>query len=297
MEKRRYNVAGHVFEAAIAGRIARNYEPFLYSGPEEPLFSLDITKSEDLAAVLGDAELVLRCNEEPPYLWIYRSDSPESGVDPVSVGFSLGGESPVGVLRMRMDGPSNCLYLAAGIPASEAETAVGNAVMLLYTRYVSSRDTLLIHSSTVVDRDGYGYAFLGKSGTGKSTHSRLWMENIGGTWLLNDDNPVVRVLEDGSVRIYGTPWSGKTPCYKNDSAPLRAIVDLEQAPFNGISRLPLLSSYMAFLPACSCIRWLPEGEEGVSRTVEKTVGIVACYHLKCLPDADAAFVCNKEVCK
>lgn len=295
MEKKRYNVAGHVFEAAVPGRIARNYEPFLYDGPEPALFSLELEKVEDLAGLIGGAELVMRCNDEPPYLWIYRSAAAPAGEDTVFVGFSLGVEKPAAILRMASAGSPDRLLIQSSIPFSEVETAVGNALMLLYTKSVSDKDTLLIHSSTVVDSDGFGYAFLGKSGTGKSTHSRLWMENIPGTWLLNDDNPVVRVLEDGSVRIYGSPWSGKTPCYKNQSAPLKAIVSLEQAPFNEIRKLQLLESYMAFLPSCSCVRWLPESEEGVSRAVEKTVGEVSCYTLKCLPDADAALVCNNEV--
>ena len=55
---------------------------------------------------------------------------------------------------------------------------------------------------------------LGKSGTGKSTHSRLWLKYIPDTKLLNDDNPAVRIMDNNTIMIYGTPWSGKTPCYK-----------------------------------------------------------------------------------
>jgi len=295
VEKKRYCVAGHVFEAGIPGRTARNYEPFVYDGPGESLFSLSIVASVDIRVMVSGAELVMKCNDEPPYLWIYRSISPGNGEDPVFVGFSLGEEAPSGVLKMSLEGKENVLYLSGELPSSEIETSVGNALMLLYTLYVSSLDTLLIHSSTVVDDAGNGYAFLGKSGTGKSTHSRLWMENIPGTWLLNDDNPVVRVMDDGSVRIFGSPWSGKTPCYKNLSAPLKGIVSLEQAPFNEIRGLSLLESYMSFLPSCSCIRWRPEAEDGVSSAVEKVVNAVRCFTLKCLPDAGAAFVSNKAI--
>ena len=96
--------------------------------------------------------------------------------------------------------------------------------------------------------------FLGRSGTGKSTHSRLWLESIEGTELLNDDNPVIRVT-DGQAFIYGTPWSGKTPCYKNEVLPLKAVVRLSQAPHNKIERLSPLQSYASLMPACSCMRW------------------------------------------
>ena len=63
---------------------------------------------------------------------------------------------------------------------------------------------------------------MGKSGTGKSTHSRLWLENVPGATLLNDDNPIVRLTLVGAI-VYGSPWSGKTPCYKNESAPLAGV--------------------------------------------------------------------------
>ncbi|MBO6066250.1 MAG: transposase, partial [Lachnospiraceae bacterium] len=84
---------------------------------------------------------------------------------------------------------------------------------------------LLMHASVTMHA-GKGYLFLGKSGTGKSTHSQLWINNIEGCELLNDDNPVLRVEDDGSVRVYGSPWSGKTPCYRNLDVPVGAIVDL-----------------------------------------------------------------------
>ena len=68
--------------------------------------------------------------------------------------------------------------------------ALDTAAMLQFTLYSCFRNTLLMHASVVKYR-GRGYAFLGKSGTGKSTHSRLWLENIPDTSLLNDDNPVL----------------------------------------------------------------------------------------------------------
>ena len=71
---------------------------------------------------------------------------------------------------------------------------------------------IAIHSSVLV-KDDFAVLCLGESGTGKSTHTRLWREHIDGAFLLNDDSPFLRV-EDGKVWAYGSPWSGKTPCYK-----------------------------------------------------------------------------------
>ena len=90
--------------------------------------------------------------------------------------------------------------------------------------------TVAIHTSTIACQ-GKAILFLGESGTGKSTHTRLWQEHIEGAALLNDDSPIIRII-DGKPWVYGSPWSGKTPCYKNESYPLAACVRLSQAPYN-----------------------------------------------------------------
>ena len=99
-----------------------------------------------------------------------------------------------------------------------------------------------------------GYLFLGKSGTGKSTHSQLWLKHIPGTELLNDDNPAVRLIND-EVIVYGTPWSGKTPCYKNKQVPIGAFVKLEQYPENIIRREPPLKAFATLLTSTSSMLW------------------------------------------
>ena len=92
--------------------------------------------------------------------------------------------------------------------------------------------SIAIHSSVIV-HSGRAVLFLGESGTGKSTHTRLWREHIPGAQLLNDDSPIVRVVE-GVPTVFGSPWSGKTPCYRNESYPIAAFVRLVQAPHNRI---------------------------------------------------------------
>ena len=82
--------------------------------------------------------------------------------------------------------------------------------MVLFAMASSVRSTALFHSA-VVSYQGKGYMFLGRSGTGKSTHASLWRRYIEGTELMNDDNPAVRIRPDGTAMVYGTPWSGKTP--------------------------------------------------------------------------------------
>lgn len=166
--------------------------------------------------------------------------------------------------------------------------------MLLYALFTAGRNTLLIHASVAV-KEGKGYVFLGKSGTGKSTHSRLWLNNIEGTRLLNDDNPVVRIEDNGEVMVYGSPWSGKTPCYRNEQATLGAVVRLSQAPHNAIRRLSGVQAYAALAPSASSMKWNRVMTDGLHKTLSGIIQSVGIYHLECLPDADAAYLCYNTV--
>lgn len=172
--------------------------------------------------------------------------------------------------------------------------AFDNSVMMCFALATARHDTLLFHASTVVWQ-GAAYLFLGVSGTGKSTHSRLWLEHIPDTWLLNDDNPVVRIDADGCIRVYGSPWSGKTPCYKNERMPVGAIVGLAQCPENRIRRLRPIEAYALLIGSISGKRWEKSIADGIHQTVERIVSRVALWHLDCLPDSDAARLCNTTV--
>lgn len=113
-------------------------------------------------------------------------------------------------------------------------------------------DTVLIHASCV-QRNGSGVAFLGHSGVGKSTHSRLWLEHVAGVSLLNDDQPAVRLI-NGEPYLYGTPWSGKTHCYKNERAKLNALFLMKQADKNEITDLSPFAAFQRLLAFCSMIQ-------------------------------------------
>lgn len=274
------------------------------------------------------------------------------------------------------------------------------------------RLSVAIHSSVILHR-GQAVLFLGESGTGKSTHTRLWREHIAGAELLNDDSPIVRIASEnpsapkqsgdhpgqgvpaehrtsGQTRDYpsektfhtgqttcatvenptfrqtpgrvaegsghvgqttgngllpadggtaspkeashevgeraaestsigaskeasssdeapekaseerpavlacGSPWSGKTPCYRNERYPIRAFVRLSQAPHNRIRRLRPLEAIGALLPSCPpAFAHDKELFDRVCATVSAMLTHVEVYHLECLPDAEAArLVCQ-----
>ncbi len=98
-------------------------------------------------------------------------------------------------------------------------------------------DTVLFHGS-VIAVDGEAYLFTAPSGTGKSTHTRLWREYFGErAFMVNDDKPLLRVCEDGRVIAYGTPWNGKHRLGTNIGVPLKGICVLAQAPENRIVKI------------------------------------------------------------
>lgn len=170
---------------------------------------------------------------------------------------------------------------------------LNNSMMLTYAFATANRQTVLFHSSVTV-LDDYAYMFLGKSGTGKSTHSSLWLKNFPQAHLLNDDNPVMRV-EDGKGYIYGTPWSGKTPCYRNLRYPIGALVQLKQAPYNKITRLAPIKAYSYMLPSISGMRWEKKLSEGIHFTENWIVSNLPVYFLECLPDDDAALLSHSVI--
>ncbi|MBR6304043.1 MAG: hypothetical protein IKR37_00255 [Paludibacteraceae bacterium] len=168
--------------------------------------------------------------------------------------------------------------------------AIDNAAMLIYAFRTVSLNTLLFHSSVTV-RDGKAYMFLGHSGTGKSTHSRQWLAAFEETWLLNDDNPVVRISESGEVRVYGSPWSGKTACYVAKDAPVQALVQLAQAPENKIERLRMTQAYPYILASVSGLKILPESMDAIYGSIARLLELCPVYRLECLPDTAAAQLC------
>ena len=170
---------------------------------------------------------------------------------------------------------------------------LNNALMLIFAFAGCQKDTLLIHAS-LVRQNGYGYAFIAKSGTGKSTQVSLWLRHIPGCDLMNDDNPIVRVI-NGEVFIYGGPWSGKTPCYRNVSYPLSGIVVLSQAPYNKIQRLSGIYAYAALVESISGKRWDERIADGLHQTENALASSVPVWHLECLPDEAAARLCCSNV--
>ena len=170
---------------------------------------------------------------------------------------------------------------------------LNNALMLIFAFAGSRIETLLIHAS-LVRQNGYGYAFIAKSGTGKSTQVSMWLRCLKGCDLMNDDNPIIRII-DGTPYIYGSPWSGKTPCYRNIKARLGAITRIDRAQTNSIERLAPIDAFASLLPSCSSMKWDSDIFNNLCDTITRLVETIGIYTLHCLPNKEAAEVCNKTI--
>lgn len=178
--------------------------------------------------------------------------------------------------------------------ASKACNVLSWLIMVAFGQACLLHQAILIHASVVACK-GKGFAFLGKSGTGKSTHSRLWLAHVEAAELLNDDNPAIRIENDGQVYVYGTPWSGKTACYKNMKVPLQGFVRLKQAPSNQLSYKKGMEALVCILPSCTAIRWNMRLFTLMTDTVEALVQKVCVAELACLPNEEAASLCYQKI--
>lgn len=136
----------------------------------------------------------------------------------------------------------------------------------------------LLHAA-VLDYLGEGYAFLGRSGAGKSTHSALWLKYLQSAKMVNGDKPILRV--DGEkVVAYGTPWMGKESRGENTKTTLKALCFIEQAKTNEIVRLTKTATVKRIFSQIL----LPKDEENLAKTLELVNVLVEntpAYLLRC----------------
>ncbi len=149
---------------------------------------------------------------------------------------------------------------------------------------------MLLHAA-ILEYDGEAYAFLGKSGTGKSTHTGLWLQALEGAKIVNGDKPILKI-DDNGVIAYGTPWMGKEGRGCNTKSPLKGLCFLEQAKENSIRRLsPAEVTSKLFLQLL-----LPTEEEAAEKTLEladRLIATVPAWLLKC-DISEAAAQCSFE---
>ena len=289
-----YRVADHIFAVeytnAILPSLLTNYEPFLadIDLPNEAIFVLRIEQSNLLSEQQRTAYKHIftdQSEEDMPRIEVYQTQQKDYWLMrisqfanfPICCELECNSHFTEGVVRVTPDYP-------------DIRFCIDNALMLIYAFRTAPLMTLEMHAAVVVKGD-LGHLFLGHSGTGKSTHARQWLQAFPDAWLLNDDNPILRVMSDGEVRVYGSPWSGKTPCYVSNHAPVGGIIKLSQAPHNKIRSASLPEAYAYILSSASGLKMDQYIADNMYKTIKHIVTHITCYHLECLPNTDAAKVC------
>ena len=146
---------------------------------------------------------------------------------------------------------------------------------------------MMLHSSAVVV-DNRAYLFSAPSGTGKSTHTRLWQQIFGdGAEVINDDKPALRCI-DGTWYAYGTPWCGKDGINVNRKVPLAGICFLKQAPHNRIRRLTSAEAVQSIIWQTMRRFRLAENLDRMLNQVDSLVRSVPVFELENLPEPEAA---------
>lgn len=187
---------------------------------------------------------------------------------------------------MWMDATISKVKISVSWQDPYASQALTSMLRIAYSQRILYYEGFSIHASTVI-KDGIGFLFLGKSGTGKSTHSRLWKKVWEDVELLNDDNPIVRIL-DGQIWVYGSPWSGKTPCYKQHRVPLQGMVRLKQAPKNHWESMKGVKAWTTVYPSCAVIYQDNKLYELLRSTLNIVATNIKVGCMDCLPNTDAA---------
>ena len=284
-----YKVADHLFRLILPDdsplcRKLSQYEPFKAEEDGEPVFTVEVVGSVQSPA----CELVYGGSSDPaqPLVKLYKGEKgwmfevAPYGTAPIAA--KVVSDSGFNSAKVEILNPTSALF------------GLNNALMLMFAFRTASLGTLELHASVIVNR-GRAFLWMAASGTGKSTHSGLWLKYVEGSSLLNDDNPIVRVFPDGSVVVYGSPWSGKTPCYKNEHYPLGAFVRIRRCSENNISRLSVFEAYALLYSSSSGFKGDPLMAARLHESFELLATSSPCYVLDCRPDEDAARVSSSEL--
>lgn len=295
--KELYRVARNIFSVTVQGRLPAweavrpRYTPFACLETDKPLLETEIRM---LPLAECDAETIY----EPEYAGLgffsaRASRLPDSGI--VVDFLHVSDLKPRIRMTMSPSFDKSVIQIDPGGDDKENACILTHAIMIAYMLASVHTGTMLIHASSVVC-EGMAYLFQGKSGTGKSTHAALWVKNNADAELLNDDNPVISFSSDGTAMAYGSPWSGKTHCYRNVAAPIGAFVRIVRDSKNFLCRLTPLNAYASLTTSVFFMPFVGDDLMAARhQTIERLAQTVICGEMHCRPDDEAALTCRRQL--
>ncbi len=183
------------------------------------------------------------------------------------------------------------LPLAEGYASQIAEQM--NISSLIGFQIVSLWFQLIpMHAASVIAH-GKAVLFTGPSGMGKSTQSNLWLEYLPVT-PMNGDKTVLHVTEE-DLTAYGSFYAGSSGIVHNVSAPLGAIISLQQGTENAMRRLKPAEAYRKLYPRFLIPQWNRDVTSHVMGMIQQLVTRIPVYELTCRPDRDAVELAYRTI--
>lgn len=270
-----YDIAGHRIQADIPFAVTVSGESLDFlQGPEE--------RREE---VPGCWTAVLRPVEELPSVpaeGVWQGDTCFAGTETFHC--PLRGQAPYA--RVTRD-PSERLIRCDYRRGMEKELCYSRNIcdLLELETLLLDWGGLLLHASFIRMKNGQGLLFSAPSGTGKSTQAELW-ERLEGADILNGDRAGLLRENDG-WHAWGLPYAGSSGVYRNEGAPLTAIVLLRQAPENRVRRVSIPEAFTGLYPEFTVHRWDVRFVERATDAILSLLGDVPVFLLECRPDGGA----------
>lgn len=196
--------------------------------------------------------------------------------------YSLKSKEPFALTIISEDGKIDLQYLKEFKHYFIDSTAIFNRIG--FEALLLQNHRILLHSS-FIKYDNKAILFSAPSGTGKSTQAELWKTHKQAD-ILNGDRAAIG-MNYGEWTAWGIPYAGTSGIYKNEKAPIGAIVVLKQAKENRVQRLRGIEAFRFLYPEISVHHWNPAYVEKVSDLLQKLLADIPVYLLECLPDEGA----------
>ena len=160
--------------------------------------------------------------------------------------------------------------------------------------YIMQMKCGFVFHSSAISCNNQGIAFSARSGTGKTTHTSLWLHNIKNCQILNDDTPVIKINPLNEVYICGTPWAGTSGRNRNISIPLKALVFIQRGEYNEIRRLTPKESVTPFFDGITSPT-TPLMLTNCLANMDTILSRVPCYSLSCNMEIEAAKIAHNAI--
>ena len=165
---------------------------------------------------------------------------------------------------------------------------------LAFENVLINHQGFILHSSFISWQNN-GILFTAPSGTGKSTQADLWKKYEDAD-IYNGDRTIIRKIE-GKYYGFGSPYAGSSGIYRNESAPIKAIVVIDQGPDNVIRRLRGREAFLPLFRETLMNTWNKEYMEKMTDLLMDAACQIPVYHLSCRPDQDAVNTVKNEILK